>query len=80
MTDLCETMISIPKRFVGFRSATSVLEDRSLSRRQKQNALLAWRARLRKVPQPVTAGEDLEELIEEIDEALRVLNDVDDAR
>jgi|GEM_PF-3532803 len=74
MTGLFEAMISVPKRFAGFRSADSVLKDRSLSRDQKRTALLAWRAALRKAPRPASPKEvDPAELIEEIDTALRTL-------
>ena len=67
-------MISVPKRFAGFRSAESVLKDRSLSQDQKRTALLAWRAALRKAPRPASPKEeDPAELIEEIDTALRAL-------
>lgn len=67
-------MISIPKRFAGFRSAESVLKDRSLSQAQKRTALLAWRAALRKAPPPASPREDdPAELIEEIDTALKTL-------
>ncbi|GAB2184170.1 hypothetical protein [Roseibium sp. LAB1] len=69
-----ETMISVPKRFAGFRTAASVLEDRSLSLEQKRTALLAWRATLRKAPQTgAEDGRSPAELIEEIDEALKSL-------
>lgn len=68
-------MISIPKRFAGFRSAESVLKDRSLSQAQKRTALLAWRAALRNAPPPASPKEDdPAELIEEIDTALKTLN------
>jgi uncharacterized protein YicC (UPF0701 family) len=74
MTDLSETMISVPKRFAGFRSAASVLEDRSLSEAEKRTALLAWRAALRKAPPPASAREEHPaDLIEEIDTALQTL-------
>jgi hypothetical protein len=67
-------MISVPKRFAGFRTAASVLEDRSLSDKQKRTALLSWRATLRKAPQASSEkGRTPQELISEIDEALKAL-------
>ncbi|QFT67515.1 hypothetical protein FIU93_12080 [Labrenzia sp. THAF35] len=67
-------MISVSKRFAGFRTPASVLEDRHLSKEQKRTALLAWRASLRKAPQAVSRdGRSPAELIEEIDEALKAL-------
>ncbi|EAV42310.1 hypothetical protein [Roseibium aggregatum] len=68
-------MISVPKRFAGFRTAASVLEDRSLSDKQKRTALLSWRASLRKAPQARSeqGGRTPQELIAEIDDALKAL-------
>ncbi|WP_269586103.1 hypothetical protein [Roseibium sp. Sym1] len=39
-------MVSVPQRFAGFRSASSVLADPGLSRTQKKAALLSWREAL----------------------------------
>jgi hypothetical protein len=67
-------MISVSKRFAGFRTPASVLEDRHLSNEQKRTALLAWRASLSKAPRAISRdGRSPAELIEEIDEALKVL-------
>lgn len=67
-------MISVPKRFAGFRTAASVLEDPSLSDKQKRTALLSWRASLRKAPQASSEkGRTPQELISEIDDALKTL-------
>ncbi|QFS98261.1 hypothetical protein FIV06_12610 [Labrenzia sp. THAF191b] len=67
-------MISVSKRFAGFRTPASVLEDRHLSNEQKRTALLAWRASLSKAPRAISRdGRSPAELIEEIDEALKAL-------
>jgi len=67
-------MISVPKRFAGFRSAQSLLNDPSLTEDQKKTALVAWRTALQQaVPPSTQGGNDTARMILDIDAALERL-------
>lgn len=64
-------MTSVPKRFAGFQTAASVLRDYTLSREQKQTALLSWRAALQKAaPAEDESISKVHQMIADIDDAL----------
>jgi len=69
-------MISVPQRFAGFRSASSVLTDKGLSWAEKRAALLSWREALHR--QPASAFRQntaLGQTLREIDQALERLDE-----
>lgn len=67
-------MVSVPRRFAGFRTASGVLKDHSLTEAQKRTALLAWRASLQNSPPAGRDGRNQRDaMIREIEAALKKL-------
>lgn len=68
-------MINVPRKYAGFGSAFSVLEDQTLSDPQKRTALLSWRSAMeRAVVSSSDARARRNDIMKDIDAALAILD------
>lgn len=68
-------MTNVPRKYAGFGSALSVLEDQSLTGAQKRTALLSWRSVMERAIVSTADGRKRRDtLLNEIDAALAILD------
>jgi hypothetical protein len=68
-------MTNVPRKYAGFGSAYSVLEDQSLTDAQKRTALLSWRSAMeRAIVSSADGRKRRDTVLTDIDAALAILD------